>query len=80
MYTIKNQNKYDDETLLVSFLVFKGIISNTSDARRMICQGAVKLNGKIVTDIYLKINPMAQLIIQTGEKGVYVQAANKRLK
>ena len=76
MYTIKNQNKSDDETLLVSFLVLKGIISNTSDARRMICQNAVKLNNELVTDINLKINPKSQLIIQTGKRGLYVQAEN----
>ncbi|MEZ6021155.1 MAG: tyrosine--tRNA ligase [Planctomycetota bacterium] len=46
-----------------------GLVPSTSDARRMIAQGAVKLDGDVCSDVALELTPpAAPLLIQVGKK------------
>jgi tyrosyl-tRNA synthetase len=45
-----------------------GLVSSTTDARRMIKQGAVKIDGERVEDIDLKITAGTKGVFQVGKR------------
>ncbi|QRN86626.1 tyrosine--tRNA ligase [Clostridia bacterium] len=45
-----------------------GLVSSTSDGRRMTMQGAVKIDGEKVTDVKAEIIPVKGMIIQVGKR------------
>lgn len=54
------------EPLLLEILVDSGLATSKSQARRLIEQNGVKIDGKAVGDPYLQVNPDA--IIQVGKR------------
>ena len=54
----------EDKHLAIGYILQRaGLVNSASEARRMIAQGAVRIDGKLVKDI--------QLIISTGESHLY---------
>ena len=60
------QLKEDD--LLVNIIVDSGLLNSKSEARRMIKQSAVKINGETVTDIHHKIITSDSIILKVGKR------------
>ena len=58
----------DDEVLLTQLLKLSGLTASTSEALRMIGQGAVKLNGEKIDDKSLKIKRNETIIVQVGKR------------
>ncbi|SFD11089.1 tyrosine--tRNA ligase [Pseudoalteromonas denitrificans] len=59
----------DDEIGIANLLKDAGLVSSTSEAMRMIKQGAVKLNGKDkITDTKLMVSKGTQEIYQVGKR------------
>lgn len=57
-----------DDVLLTQLLKQAGLTSSTSEAQRMIDQGAVKLNGEKVEDKALKISRDETIVVQVGKR------------
>ena len=58
----------DDGLPVANMLKDAGLVSSTSDARRMIDQGAVKFDGERVTDPRQKLQGGVSLVIQVGKR------------
>ncbi|MCP5274704.1 MAG: tyrosine--tRNA ligase [Burkholderiales bacterium] len=58
----------DDDVLLTQLLKQTGLTASTSEAQRMIGQGAVKLNGEKVSDKSIKIQCGETIIVQVGKR------------
>ena len=56
------------EDLIVNIIFDSGLLNSKSEARRMIKQGAVKLNDKSVEDIHCKIKPNENQILKIGKR------------
>ena len=56
------------EDLIVNIIFDSGLLKSKSEARRMIKQGAVKLNDKSVEDIHCKIKPNENQILKIGKR------------
>jgi tyrosyl-tRNA synthetase len=57
-----------DEVWLPKLIVAAGSANSTSEARRLIVQGGVKVDGSKIDDPNLIINPSAGMIIQVGKR------------
>jgi tyrosyl-tRNA synthetase len=58
-----------EEGLPVSnMLKLAGMVSSTSDARRMIDQGAVKFDGERITDPTQKLPAGTSMVVQVGKR------------
>ncbi len=55
-------------TDLVSLLFAAGLVSSKSEARRMIQQGAVRINGEPVRAVDHQVDPPAELVLQVGRR------------
>ena len=60
------QLKEDD--LLVNIIADSGLLNSKSEARRMIKQSAVKIDGETVTDIHYKITTSGSFILKVGKR------------
>jgi len=58
----------DDDVFLTQLLKQAGLTASTSEAQRMIDQGAVKLNGEKITDKSLKIPRDEIVVVQVGKR------------
>ena len=56
------------EDLIVNVIFDAGILQSKGEARRMIKQGAVKLDGEPITDIQATIVPSAEQILKVGKR------------
>ena len=56
------------EILIVDLIFESGILKSKGEARRMIKQGAVKLDGEPINDIYSKVNPAGEQILKIGKR------------
>ncbi len=63
-----NINSLSKNQKLFELLVSLGLASSNSDAKRLITQNAVKLNGQIVNNPNQEINPNPNDIIQAGKR------------
>ncbi|MCP4295087.1 MAG: tyrosine--tRNA ligase, partial [Proteobacteria bacterium] len=54
--------------LIANVLKMSGLVSSTSDAMRMIKQGAVKIDGKKLSDHKIHITPGSRAIYQVGKR------------
>jgi tyrosyl-tRNA synthetase len=61
-------NVPEDGILISQLLKQAGLTPSTSEAQRMIEQGAVKLDGERVTDKGLKIRPGTSVVAQVGKR------------
>ena len=58
----------EKEIWIVDLLKRAGAVSSTSEARRLIEQGALSLNGQKVTDFNLKVSPGHASLLKAGKK------------
>ena len=58
----------DSELLIVNIIYDSGLLKSKSEARRMIKQGAVKLNDISITDIQDTIRPGKERILKIGKR------------
>jgi len=47
-----------------------GLVSSTSEGKRLIAQGGVKINGEIITDTEAIVTPVKDMIIQVGKRKI----------
>lgn len=59
---------FSGEILLVDILLNTGLVSSKSEARRLIRQRGVKLNGSIVEDPEVKIKLKPDMVLQVGKR------------
>jgi len=57
-----------EDDLLVNIIADSGLLNSKSEARRMIKQSAVKIDGETVTDIYHKITTSDSFILKVGKR------------
>ena len=58
----------DSELLIVNIIYDSGLLKSKSEARRMIKQGAVKLNDVPITDIQDTVRPGKERILKIGKR------------
>ncbi len=68
MPDVIDEYKINEECLLVNIIVGSGLLNSKSEARRMIKQSAVRLDGEVVSDIQLKISPGKERILKVGKR------------
>ena len=57
-----------EDDLLVNIIADSGLLNSKSEARRMIKQSAVKIDGDTVTDIHYKITTSGSFILKVGKR------------
>ena len=60
--------KLQNEDLIVNVIFGSGLLKSKGEARRMIKQSAVKLDGVIVDDIQTTISPKGEQILKVGKR------------
>ena len=60
----------DSEDLIVNVIFSSGLLKSKGEARRMIKQGAVRLDDKKIDDIQASISPGDEQILKVGKKTV----------
>ena len=60
--------KLKEDDLLVNIIADSGLLNSKSEARRMIKQSAVKIDGETVTDIHHKITASDSFILKVGKR------------
>ena len=58
--------KLTEDELLVNIIADSGLLKSRSEARRMIKQSAVKIDGKTVSDIHYKVSLSTSFILKVG--------------
>ncbi|PID75701.1 MAG: tyrosine--tRNA ligase [Deltaproteobacteria bacterium] len=58
----------DTPIALPNILVDAGLVASTSEARRMITQGAVSIDGQKVDDVGMLLEPEGDLVIKVGKR------------
>jgi tyrosyl-tRNA synthetase len=69
--TIEVQRSWlgEDGTMrLVEFIRFIGFVPSNSEARRLIQQKAVEIDGNVMTDVDARITPQDGMIIKVGKR------------
>ena len=60
--------KLTEDELLVNIIADSGLLKSRSEARRMIKQSAVKIDGKTVSDIQYKVSSSSSFILKVGKR------------
>ena len=60
--------KLTEDELLVNIIAESGLLKSRSEARRMIKQSAVKIDGKTVSDIQYKVSSSSSFILKVGKR------------
>ena len=60
--------KLTEDELLVNIIDESGLLKSRSEARRMIKQSAVKIDGKTVSDIQYKVSSSSSFILKVGKR------------
>ena len=68
MPDVIDEYKIDEECLLVDIIVDSGLLNSKSEARRMIKQSAVRLDGEVVSDIQLTLSPGKERMLKVGKR------------
>lgn len=58
----------EKEDLLVNIIFDSGLLSSKSEARRMIKQSAVRIDGEVVNNIQLTLSPGEERILKVGKR------------
>ena len=58
----------NDEELIVNVIFNSGLLQSKGEARRMIKQGAVKLDGNTINDIQSTVSPNGEQILKVGKR------------
>ena len=59
---------YDAPVWICGLLAVTGTVSSNGEGRRMIEQGAVKLDGEKISDASCEIQPTGEAILQVGKR------------
>ena len=68
MPDVIDEYKINEECLLVNIIVGSGLLNSKSEARRMIKQSAVRLDGEVVSDIQLTLSPGKEKMLKVGKR------------
>ena len=68
MPDVIDEYKIDEECLLVNIIVDAGLLNSKSEARRMIKQSAVRLDGRVVSDFQLTLSPGKERTLKVGKR------------
>jgi tyrosyl-tRNA synthetase len=68
MPDVIDEYKIYEEGLLVNIIADSGLLNSKSEARRMIKQSAVRLDGEVVNDIRLTLSPGKERILKVGKR------------
>ncbi len=60
--------KLETSRRLIDLMVEAGLVSGKSEARRLIRQGGVKLDGQTVTDELLELQPQGERVLKVGKR------------
>ena len=60
--------KLEEETLLVNIIHDSGLLPSKSEARRMIKQSAVRIDGDVIHEINLELMPGDTRILKVGKR------------
>ena len=60
--------KINSDQRLVEIMVLNNMVSSNGEAKRMIKQGAVKLNDKKVMDMHMQISPNQNIVLKVGKR------------
>ena len=60
--------KLTEDELLVNIIADSGLLKSRSEARRMIKQSAVKIDGKTVRDLQYKVSSSSSFILKVGKR------------
>ena len=63
-----NDYQLKEDDLLVNIIADSGLLNSKSEARRMIKQSAVKIDGETVTDIHHKVKTSDSFILKVGKR------------
>jgi tyrosyl-tRNA synthetase len=63
-----NEFLLDKEDLLVNIIVDSGLLKSKSEARRMIKQSAVRIDGEIIKNIQHSLIPGEERILKVGKR------------
>ena len=66
--SIDPQETLEEDDLLVNIIANSGLLNSKSEARRMIKQSAVKIDGETVTDIHHKVKTSDSFILKVGKR------------
>jgi len=58
----------DKPMWVCALLTASGTVSSNGEARRLVQQGGVKLNGEKITDADLELPPVGEVILQAGKR------------
>ena len=58
----------DANKKLTEIMVLNSMVSSNGEAKRMIKQGAVKINDKKVDDIHIEISPGKDIVLKVGKR------------
>ncbi len=67
-FKITDEVMEDGRVVLPKLLVAAKLVSSGSEARRMVKQGAVKINGETAVDPNLRFTPEAETVIKVGKR------------
>ncbi len=65
---IREAKILDKEWHLVELMLFIGMVPSKNEARRLITQGGVKIDGAVIGDINAQISPIDNMVIQIGKR------------
>jgi tyrosyl-tRNA synthetase len=57
-----------DEPLLVDFLAAHKLVSSKSEARRLIAQGGIRIDGRVVDDVNARLTFDGEVVTQVGKR------------
>ena len=60
--------KIDSKLKVIEIMVLNKMVSSNGEAKRMIKQGAVKLNDEKVVDMHMEISPNQDIILKVGKR------------
>ena len=60
--------KIDSDKKLVEIMVLNNMVASNSEAKRMINQGAVKVNEEKVSDMHIELSPGNNIILKVGKR------------
>lgn len=67
-FLLKAEDLKDGKIWIVHLLAKSGLVNSNSEARRLIKEGAVRLDGERVTDLDLDVLPQRGMILQIGKR------------
>ena len=67
-YKVPSDLLTDGKVWVVTLLSSAGLVTSNAEARRMLQQNAVTIDGEKITDVNLQIEPVDGAVIQVGKR------------